>query len=362
MSDTSLQSFIDKRMDSFQSIAPPHIKFEAEKCFAIQILTNNPYLMKVSIENKASLAHAISNVAAIGLSLNPAEKQAYLIPRNVKEGNTWVSKVFLEPSYMGLCKLATDSGSIEWVQANCVYANDEFIDNGPGDKPTHKYQAFSKDRGDFVGVYCTAKTSNGDYLNTLMDSDDINGIMQRSETGKKNKGPWVTDFSEQAKKTVVRRASKMWPKTNKRLMEAVHISNENEGFEPIFSNPNIKDFTGEQKSLFDQYIEKNDALGMYVFSESFNKNDATSEGASVWLKLMHSFEKGSKGKYQALVNSLIESGRSLINEYLSIIEESIGVDDSAVLEVIEELDQETIKLIESRLNSEMIMEFNRIRG
>ncbi len=211
----ALAKMIDTTEERFKEVAPVSINFESEKGFAIQHLMNNSYLMSVAEGNHASLLQAISNVAFIGLSLNPAEKQAYLIPRTVKIDNKFVSKIFLEPSYMGLCKLATDSGSIEWVQANCVRENDTFQDNGPGERPTHMYNAFSKARGEFVGVYCVAKTHTGDFLTTVMDCDDVYSIRERSEAWKKGKfGPWATDFNEQAKKTVVRRGFKMWPRTN----------------------------------------------------------------------------------------------------------------------------------------------------
>jgi len=299
--------------ERFKQVAPPAINYEAEKGFAMQILSNNTFLMKVAMEHNASLAQAITNVAAIGLSLNPAEKQAYLITRTVKEGNKWISKIFLEPSYMGLCKIATDSGSIEWVQADCVYANDKFMDRGVGEKPDHSYNAFSKERGDFVGVYCVAKTHTGDYLTTLMDKEAVDSVMERSEAVKamkeRNKGsggPWISDFNQMAKKSVIRQAFKMWPRTNERAAEAVHMSNENEGFEPLQTSPEITDFTGDQKSYFDQLIEKGDPLGMYVFSCSFDLTDASSAGATIWVSLLHSFEKGSKGKYQALVHHLIK--------------------------------------------------------
>ncbi len=171
----------------FKEIAPEHMKYATEVGFAKQLMEGNGFLRKAAMENPKSLGHAITNVAAIGLSLNPAEKLAYLITRNVKVGqNQWETRVFLDPSYMGLIRLATDSGNIKWIQANCVYSNDEFCDNGPGEKPTHKYNAFAKheDRGEFVGVYCVAKTIDGDYLTTTMPAEDVYSIRDRSEAWK----------------------------------------------------------------------------------------------------------------------------------------------------------------------------------
>jgi len=341
-----LIELIDKAQDKFCQVAPKAIKYEAEKSFAIQHLSNNGYLMKAAMENKASLLQAVTNVAAIGLSLNPAEKQAYLIPRNVKEGNQWKTKVFLEPSYMGLIKLATDSGSIEWVQADCVYSDDTFIDNGVGSKPTHTYNAFKKDRGEFVGVYCVAKTHTGDYLTSIMDAESIHSIRDRSEAYKRSQsGPWVSDFKEMAKKTCIRNAFKTWPRTNERLAEAVHLSNENEGFEPMLTSPDIKDYTADQKSYYDQLIEKSDALEMYVFLTNIEE--------TVRNNLYHSFEKGTKGKYQQIVDSLYKSGFSVFEDCIqSINDGAASNDDLAVMEVYESLSNDCYALMVDRGLSE----------
>jgi phage RecT family recombinase len=348
---SNLVEYIDKTADRFARVAPPSIKFESEKGFAISILNNNSYLAKVASENPSSLVQAVASVASVGLSLNPAERQAYLITRSVKTGqNKWESRVFLEPSYMGLCKLATDSGTIKWVQANVVYSNDQFTDNGPGERPTHTYSPFStkEQRGDFVGVYCVAKTSEGDYLTTIMPADEVYGIRDRSEAWKKGqKGPWATDFLEQAKKSVVRRAFKMWPRSDgTRMAEAVHLSNENEGFEPILTSPEIKDYTAEQKQYFDQLITQSSALGMLAFQQTLDE--------STFTNLYHSFEKGQKGKYQRIVDELLKSGRDQAAETVTAITEAVMRDDDAGTdEIVEELSAEEWSFIQTKLPAEI---------
>lgn len=338
-----------KQVESrFLEVAPKHINFTNELSFAVQILNNNSYLAGVATKNPNSLKSAVANIAAIGLSLNPAEKLAYLIPRSVKNGNQWEARIFLEPSYMGLCKLATDSGGIEWVQARCVYAEDEFIDNGLGEKPTHNYSPFSKDRGEFVGVYCTAKTDNGDYLTTTMGVDKILDIRGRSESWKKrpNSGVWHTDFEEQAKKTVVRNAFKMWPRTNDKLAQAVDMSNENMGFESIeTTEPTIHEVSAAQKRYFDDLIEKNLALDMYIFKDSLVKND---NSISQWVNLVHSFPKGQKGKYGDIVNGLAVEGQKQYEQYLESFISSIENQDFSQIEsIISEVSQDcTNKMIE----------------
>jgi len=334
--------------ERFKKVAPANMQWEAEFGYAVQLMTNNGYLATVAKENPQSLQQAMTNVAAIGLSLNPAKKQAYLIPRNVKEGKQWVSKIFLEPSYMGMCDIATASGMIEWVQSNYVYSNDTFVDNGPGLRPTHTYNAFDSEekRGEFVGVYCVAKTK-GDYLTSIMPAEEVYSIRGRSEAYKSfiekkrgNGGPWVTDFKEQAKKSVVRRAFKMWPKTHEmeRMEQAVHISNENEGFTPIINNPEIRDYTADQKAFFDQLITNNDAIGMELFMSSLPEG--------VQISLYNSFEKGSKGKYQAIMEKLQASGRQqLIDCQIALEDAEQAQDDLAAKEVLAELSQDAVNAI-----------------
>lgn len=346
---SEIAKVIDATESRFEKIAPPQIRYDSEKGFAIQLLRNNSYLQKVAESNPTSLQQALVNVAAIGLSLNPAKKQAYLITRSVKNGNNkWESRIFLEPSYMGMCDLATQSGRIDWIQSAVVYTEDNFVDNGPGEKPTHQYNAFSKDRGAIVGAYCVAKTTDGDYLTTLMDIEQINAVRDRSEAWKKNKsGPWKTDWIEMAKKTVVRNAFKMWPKCKEmnRLDEAVHLSNENEGFEPIQTSPEVGQINAEQKGYFDQLITNSDAIGMFVLQQT------TAEAEFV--SLYHSFEKGTKGKYQAIINSLLESGRNAFEDlYLGVCEVLEGDDKYALIELIEDLSEEAKGLIIQRLNAE----------
>ena len=313
---------IDLAQERFTRMAPKGINCDAEKGFAVQQLSTNDYLMKVAMNDKASLVQAITNVAAIGLSLNPAKKQAFLVPRG--------GRVCLDPSYMGMCDMATSSGAVEWLQANAVYSLDSFTDNGPGEKPTHQYQAMKplSERGEFAGVYCVAKTHTGDYLTTVMLKEEVDSVKGRSELGKKGSGPWSTDYNEMAKKTVVRRAFKMLPKSESldRMALAVELSNQNEEFEPLVSSPNVGTYSEDQKMYFDQLIEKHDAVGMFLLAQS-HKDDG------VWDALFNSFEKGGITKYKQIVRDLEAKGAAQLMDCVAAINEA--KDDAAILEITE---------------------------
>lgn len=208
--------------DSFNSrLANKSLNFEVEAGFAVQQLESNDYLLSVALSNRQSVINAVTNVAAIGISLNPARKQAYLVPRD--------HKVCLDISYIGLTDLATQSGSIVWAKTERVFEADDFQMGEPGSLPTHRFNPFSKDRGSVVGAYVVVKTQTGEFLCDAMSIDEINAIRDRSSAWKawkekKKSCPWVTDPGEMEKKTVLKRASKMWPKNDRLNMAIQHLN------------------------------------------------------------------------------------------------------------------------------------------
>lgn len=197
------------------------VTWAKESQFAIQCFQKNDFLAKTALSNPTSAQNAIINVAAIGITLNPASKLAYLVPRD--------GMVCLDISYMGLLHLAQSTGSIKWGQCKLVYASDTYESNGLDCAPTHKYNAFGE-RGAVVGGYCTVKTADGDYLTEEMSLAEIKAV---EATSKAKNGPWKTFWEEMARKTIVKRASKYWPKAQ-RLDTAIHLLNDDEG---VFQEP-----------------------------------------------------------------------------------------------------------------------------
>lgn len=213
----NIVEFVNKQEQFFTPVvADESINWGKESQFAIQAFQKNDYLAKIAMSNQISAQNAIINVAAIGITLNPASKLAYLVPRD--------GGVCLDISYMGLLHIAQQSGSILWGQCKLVHANDTYESNGLDKAPTHKYQAFGE-RGSIVGGYCTVKTPDGDYLTEEMSLADIKKV---AATSKAKKGPWQTFWEEMARKTIVKRASKYWPKVE-RLDRAIHNLNTDVG-------------------------------------------------------------------------------------------------------------------------------------
>ena len=228
----NIESLVAQARPQFEAVVVDRsITFEREAGFATQALMAQEYTLKTAMQNPQSVVNAVTNIAAVGLSLNPAKKQAYLVPRD--------GKICLDISYIGLLDLAIMSGSIKWGQAELVFQADAFTMHGFDKPPTHGRDPFKEDRGEVVGAYVVVKTRDGDYLTTTMPISEILSIRDRSQAWKsKQSGPWKTDFGEMAKKTVVKRAYKLWPKTD-RLDQAIHLQNTDneEGLDAINNEP-----------------------------------------------------------------------------------------------------------------------------
>ena len=214
----SIQQVINQLQPSFTKLAVIHnaVTFEREASFALQILQGNDYLARVAMGNMDSLKKAVLQVAAIGLSLNPVFKLAYLVPRK--------NAVCLDVSYRGFVQLATDAGAIKWAKAEIVRKLDRFKLSEYGRPPEHVFSPF-EERGEIVGAYCVAKTHDGEFLITTMSIKEIFDSRNRSDAWKAYErdrtktNPWVTDEAEMIKKTVIRRAYKTWPTTDTRRLE-----------------------------------------------------------------------------------------------------------------------------------------------
>ncbi|TKV06463.1 DNA recombinase [Citrobacter sp. wls619] len=241
----SIVEFVKQQEPLFVgAVTDQSVTWAKESQFAIQYFQRNDYLAKTALSNPTSAQNAIINVAAIGITLNPASKLAYLVPRD--------GMVCLDISYMGLLHLAQSTGSIKWGQCKLVYSNDTYESNGLDTAPTHKYNAFG-DRGDVVGGYCTVKTADDDYLTEEMSLAEIKAT---EATSKAKNGPWKNFWEEMARKTIVKRASKYWPRAE-RLDNAIHVINEDEGVfqEPVMQHKSEEDIREDERRRQQEVID-----------------------------------------------------------------------------------------------------------
>lgn len=227
-----LVTIIESMQPSFEKVNTEKLPFHKETEFALQIIEKSDFLTKVALGNKQSFRNAIVNVAAVGLSLNPALKLAYLVPRKVDGAYA----ICLDISYMGLARLLTDSGAVRLIRAEVVYEKDHFEYQGPFTLPVFKPDCWADERGSKKGVWAAIKTLDGDYSVGFMSLKEVYKIRDRcSESYKAHvkegkTTPWVTDEDEMIKKTIIKRDYKLWPKTE-RLAKAIEVLNIHEGID-----------------------------------------------------------------------------------------------------------------------------------
>lgn len=229
------------------------LAFDQEKVFAIQHLTKDKtgFALSVANKNPMSVRMAMSNLAATGLTLNPAYSYAALVPRD--------NAIVLDIMYRGLLKIATDTGAIAWGRADVVYKTDRFVYHGPAHSPVHEAYPFG-DRGEVVGAYCVAKTTAGDILCDVMTLAELEKVRASSDLWrKKQSGPWRDWFEEMCKKSVIKRARKTWPMSSKvdRLLDAIELANASEGGYTFDALP-VETVSAEQAATLRDLI---DAIG-----------------------------------------------------------------------------------------------------
>jgi len=297
---------VNQQESFFKNVSESDIvKWEKESQFSIQQLQKNDFLQKAAMNNQASLQNAIINVAAVGISLNPASKHAYLVPRD--------GMVCLDVSYIGLMHLAVQSGAIVWGQAKLVHENDEYTNNGIDKAPTHKSKTFG-DKGAIIGAYCTVKLPSGDYLTEEMD---IKALEKVKSSSKAANGPWKTWPEEMMRKTVVKRASKYWPNCE-RLNAAIDVVNQHEGL------VEQETYSEKEKQHFDELVQKQSAFSMCAFMSTRSEEVETG--------LINSFKKGEISKNKELVRKLCSVGFNEWQSFVSDIRTYLAEDDEASIQ------------------------------
>ncbi len=220
--------------ERFTALVDPDT-YAKEVSFACQILAKNDYLAKAAPH---TIQAAVLNVAQIGLSLNPVHKLAYLVPRWNRSSSS--VECYLEPSYQGLVKLMTDTGSIVSITANLVWEGDDIeVDLASSAKVVRHtpYVLNGKEKGKLIAVYSIATLHDGSREIELMSATDVYAIRERSESYKKAKEKpgmssiWLTDEGEMFRKTVIRRHFKYLPKSQafEKVAEAVKLDESDYG-------------------------------------------------------------------------------------------------------------------------------------
>ena len=203
----------------FALAMPKHLDPERFARIAITALTRTPKLQETTQE---SFFRCLLDLSAMGIE--PDGRRAYLIP--------YGKECTLIVSYMGLIELVRRSGDVTSIRAEIVCENDGFSwENG---NVTHTVD-WLNDRGAMKAVYAEAKLASGETQTCVLTKSEVDGIRSRSKAGQS--GPWVSDYNEMAKKTAVRRLTKMLPLSSE-IIE--HIAKDDDRLPPRNVTPTVK--------------------------------------------------------------------------------------------------------------------------
>jgi recombination protein RecT len=176
-------------------VLPKHLTADRMARVACTAILKTPKLAACRPE---SLLQALMLCSQAGLE--PDGRNAHLIPYGDQ-----VQVIF---DWKGLVALARRNG-VQNIAADIVCENDTFDWYRDGDGLHFKHQVdFRKARGEMFAAFCIWKDGE-QFDGEVMTKAEIDAIRKRSRAS--GAGPWVTDYNEMAKKTVVRRSSKKWP-------------------------------------------------------------------------------------------------------------------------------------------------------
>lgn len=205
------QQLVVKRKNEIQSIEsdlkkmlPPSLPSDK---FIRTVQTAVTLSPDIAEAEKNSVLNACMKAAADGLVLDGREAAITIYNTKQKDG-TWKKQAQYIPMVAGIIKRVRNSGEVSRLNAFVVYENDTFhVSYGLQMSIRHEPNLLNP--GKAVGAYATCLFKDGESDFEFMSLKQIEAIRERSKS--KDKGPWVTDWAEMARKTVIRRLSKRLP-------------------------------------------------------------------------------------------------------------------------------------------------------
>lgn len=193
-----LRDLLGRAKNQIALALPKHMTPERMARVALTACQKTPQLLDCDTR---SVVGAVIQASQLGLEPDGVLGHAYLVP--------YKDQCQLIVGYRGLIELTRRSGQISTIFARIVYEKDDW-DFSYGIEPTLKHvPTDADDPGKMLAAYAVCRLRDGGVQYEWMWKRQIDAIKNRSPAG--NRGPWVTDYEEMAKKTVLRRLCKMLP-------------------------------------------------------------------------------------------------------------------------------------------------------
>jgi recombination protein RecT len=207
----TIKDLLVRAQGRIAAVLPRHLRPEKMLRLATVELAKNPRLGECE---PMSVLSAVVDASRLGLEIGT---HAHLVPYNIK-GRMMCQMI---PDYKGLIALAM-RGGVKSIYAEVVYACDTFkVQKGTSPLIVHMPDLKgSRKQDEIEAFYSVAVLEDGLVDFDVMTKDEVDKIRDRSKA--KSSGPWVTDFVEMGKKTVMKRHLKTLPSSTE-LLEAVEI-------------------------------------------------------------------------------------------------------------------------------------------
>lgn len=174
-----------------------HLNAERLNRIAYTEIRSNPKLLEC---DPYSLLGGIMKAASLGLEIGNGLGHAYLVP--------YGREVTMIPGYRGYMHAALRTGIVKAIQCFPVFKGDSF-DYALGLSPDVKHKpSGNRNPDELTHVYAYARMG-GETLVDIMTRDEVEAVRSRSKAAKN--GPWITDYVEMARKSVIRRLCKYLP-------------------------------------------------------------------------------------------------------------------------------------------------------
>jgi len=192
----SVAGLIEQLRPQIERALPQSMSADRFARIVLTTLRTSPGLAKCDPQ---SLMAACMLSAQLGLEPGPLG-HAYFVP--------FGREVTFIIGYRGMLDLARRSGEITSIEAREVCANDKF-EYEFGLDPKLKHVPSTGERGEPTHYYGIAKFADGSHYFEVLSKADVDSYRKRSRAS--DRGPWQTDYSAMARKTVIRRMAPYLP-------------------------------------------------------------------------------------------------------------------------------------------------------
>lgn len=204
---TNVWEYFERRKADIAKVLPSHITIDRLIGVMSYAIKSNPEIMQAS---QASLISAVIQTVQLGLEPGNLGHCYYVPFNNKKKDGSIIKEIQFILGVRGIIELVNRARMAVILSTECVYEGDKF-EYAQGLNPVLVHIP-STERGELLGTYAIAKNLIAqEKLFIYMTKDEIDKVRKSARGADSPYSPWNKWYEEMAKKTVVKRLSKLLP-------------------------------------------------------------------------------------------------------------------------------------------------------